>query len=422
MAKLNFAQVTILSGIVTLLRLVCGFFISKVVAVYTGPSGLAALGQLQNFVTFINGFIASQVSQGVNRYTAENRHDYSAAALFWRAALKLSIAASTVIIIIGVLLSEKLAIWLFHNERFYWLIILALLVIPLNVVNSLFLGVLNGLSDYKRYFIANVLAILSSLVSMSLLVYFYGLTGALISAALNNAIAGFWLVLLLYRQYWFSAKYWFGPTERKKLLEMRNYFFMGLIGAFTGPISLIIVRSILSNHLSITDAGYWQAVSKISEAYLAVLTTALTVYYFPKTAAAKLRSDYLSILKKGALVVIPMAVLMSLTIYFMRDFIIYLLFSKDFYRANVLFFYQNIGDVLRITSWLFATILLAKGYFKTNAILEIVFSALFPLLTYLLINSSGLIAASLAYMLNYGLYLIVVVFVYVAHLGKISNE
>lgn len=118
MAKLNFAQVTILSGIVTLLRLVCGFFISKVVAVYTGPSGLAALGQLQNFVTFINGFIASQVSQGVNRYTAENRHDYSAAALFWRAALKLSIAASTVIIIIGVLLSEKLAIWLFIMRGF----------------------------------------------------------------------------------------------------------------------------------------------------------------------------------------------------------------------------------------------------------------------------------------------------------------
>lgn len=69
---------------------------------------------------------------------------------------------------------------------------------------------------------------------------------------------------------------------------MRNYFFMGVVGAFTGPISLITVRYILTNQLSIEDAGYWQAVSKISEAYLAVLTTALTVYYFPKTASAKL--------------------------------------------------------------------------------------------------------------------------------------
>lgn len=422
MAKLNFAQVTILSGIVTFLRLICGLLVSKVVAVYTGPSGLAALGQLQNFVTFVNGFISSQVSQGVNRYTAEHKDDYESAALFWRAALKLSTAASAVIIITGILISTRLSIWLFDNKELYWLVILALLVVPLNVANSLFLGVLNGLSDYKRYFIANVLAIISSLVSMSILVYFYGLTGALISAALNNALAGFWLITLLFRQRWFRLSYWFGPTERKKLLEMRNYFFMGVVGAFTGPISLMAVRYILTNKLSIEDAGYWQAVSKISEAYLAVLTTALTVYYFPKTASAKTRSDYLSVLKKGCVVVVPMALIMSLSIYFLRDILIAILFSKDFHRANVLFLYQNIGDVLRITSWLFATILLAKGYFKTNALLEIVFSALFPLLTYQLISYFGLSAASFAYMLNYGVYLIIVIFIYIMHFRRIADE
>lgn len=119
---MNFAQVTILSGIVTFLRLICGLLVSKVVAVYTGPSGLAALGQLQNFVTFVNGFISSQVSQGVNRYTAENKDDYEAAAVFWRAALKLSAVASAVIITIGVLLSTKLSIWLLIIKIFIgWL-------------------------------------------------------------------------------------------------------------------------------------------------------------------------------------------------------------------------------------------------------------------------------------------------------------
>lgn len=116
-----------------------------------------------------------------------------------------------------------------------------------------------------------------------------------------------------------------------------------------------------------------------------------------------------------------MAIIMSVSIYFLRDVIIAILFSKDFHRANVLFFYQNIGDVLRITSWLFATILLAKGYFKTNAILEIAFSSLFPLLTYLFINYFGLASASLAYMLNYGVYLIVVIFIYTMHLRRISD-
>ncbi|EOM2351074.1 O-antigen flippase, partial [Escherichia coli] len=56
MEKLNFAKVTILSGVVTCFRLICGLLISKVVAIYTGPIGIANLGQLQNFVAFINGF------------------------------------------------------------------------------------------------------------------------------------------------------------------------------------------------------------------------------------------------------------------------------------------------------------------------------------------------------------------------------
>ncbi|EEY6497061.1 O-antigen flippase, partial [Escherichia coli] len=88
MEKLNFAKVTILSGVVTCFRLICGLLISKVVAIYTGPIGIANLGQLQNFVTFINGFISSQVSQGVNRYSAENQGDYENACFYWRASIK----------------------------------------------------------------------------------------------------------------------------------------------------------------------------------------------------------------------------------------------------------------------------------------------------------------------------------------------
>lgn len=70
---------------------------------------------------------------------------------------------------------------------------------------------------------------------------------------------------------------------------------MGVIGALTGPISMIVVRTILTNNFSLEDAGYWQAVNRISEAYLAVLTTALTVYYFPETAAARRYSEYITL-------------------------------------------------------------------------------------------------------------------------------
>lgn len=413
---MSFARVTILSGVITCFRLACGLIISKVVAIYTGPAGISNLGQLQNFVTFINGFISSQVSQGVNRYSAEHRDCYESAQPYWRAAIKLSTVACCFIMCLGILTSGQLAEYLFHTKEFYWLIILALMVLPLNIINSIFLGVLNGLGDYNRFFLANLFAIASSVISMTGLVYFLGLKGALIAAALNNAIAGFWLMVIILKRPWFKFKYWYGTAPRQQINEMSKYFAMGIVGALTGPISMIAVRTILTNDFSLEYSGYWQAVSKISEAYLAVLTTAMTVYYFPKTAAAKTFSDHLTILKTGARLVVPLSLAMAVTIFYLKDFIISFLFTKDFQHASVLFLYQNIGDFFRICSWLFATILLAKGYFAINATLEISFSILYPLLVKLLIINHGFEGVSLAYCSTYFIYLVATAIVYLWHI------
>lgn len=421
MATLNFAKITILSGVVTFFRLLAGLLISKVVAIYTGPSGMASLGQLQNMVTFINGFVSSQVSQGLNRYSSEYKDDYESAKYYWQAAIKLSLLACCFIISVGVILSADISQYLFHQKQYYWLVVVALCVLPLNIINNIFLGVLNGLGEHNRFFLANLLAIISGLISMTALVYFFGITGALISAALNNAVAGLCLIGIIFKRPWFKIRYWIGVASSQHTSEMRKYFYMGVIGALTGPISLIAVRTIISNDLTQDYAGYWQAVSKISEAYLAVLTTALTVYYFPKTAAAKTVDDYLSTLKSGATVVIPLAFLFACAIFLCKDIIIKILFTAEFYRARDLFLFQNIGDFFRISSWLFATILLAKGYFKINATLEILFSLLFPLATKFFITYYGLQGVSIAYFLTYFVYFNVTILIYIKHLKRVQN-
>lgn len=421
MAKLNFAKVTILSGILTLLRLLCGFAISKVVAIYTGPVGIAGLGQLQNLVTFINGFVSSQVSQGINRYSAENKSDYDNAKYYWRAALKLSIVACLLIVCLGSIFSDNISMLLFSTNAYYWIVILALVVVPLNVINNIFLGVLNGLGDHYRFFIANGCAIVFSAITMTMLVYLFGLKGALIAAALNNAIAGLWLVFVVMKCDWFKYCYWVGKTTSFHIGEMRNYFFMGIIGALTGPVSLILVRTILTKDFSAEYAGYWQSVFKLSEAYLAVLTTALTVYYFPKTAAAKTVNEHISVLKTGSLIVIPFACVFAGGIFLGKEHILRILFSGEFINAQKLFFFQNLGDVFRITSWLFATILLAKGYFKINAMLEITFSILFPLLTWIFIKYYSFKGVSIAYCITYFGYLVVSILTYIGHIKRLKK-
>jgi PST family polysaccharide transporter len=107
---------------------------------------------------------------------------------------------------------------------------------------------------------------------------------------------------------------------------------------------------------------------------------------------------------------------MALGIFYLKDFIISFLFTKDFQRAGVLFLYQNIGDFFRICSWLFATILLAKGYFVINATLEVSFALLYPLLVKLLISIYGFEGVTLAYCSTYFIYLIATAIIYLWHI------
>ena len=46
-------KTSLLSAISTLIRIISGFIITKVIAIYAGPSGVALVGQLQNFIMTI---------------------------------------------------------------------------------------------------------------------------------------------------------------------------------------------------------------------------------------------------------------------------------------------------------------------------------------------------------------------------------
>ncbi|ECZ0388180.1 O-antigen translocase, partial [Salmonella enterica] len=68
----SFLKVSFFSACLTLFKMLMGFVIAKVIAIYTGPSGMALLGQLQSFVTGVNGIVNAPVGNGIVKYTAEH--------------------------------------------------------------------------------------------------------------------------------------------------------------------------------------------------------------------------------------------------------------------------------------------------------------------------------------------------------------
>lgn len=400
-------KVTILSGLYTFLKMLAGFIIGKVIALYTGPSGMAMMGQIQSVVTVLNGLATAPAGNGLVRYTAENHEQgINACVPWWRACVRVSILIILIVIPIFMVFSQKISYYLFENAQYYWLIILACGLIPCSIVNTLVASVLNGQQRYREYITLGMLSVIASTVVMIILIVFYGLKGALIATACNNAIAGIVLYFCCRKEVWLRLTYWFGNVEKEKLAGITKYTLMALTTAIAMPLALLFVRNILITEQNWDQAGQWQAVWKISEVYLSVITVALSTYFLPRLAVIRdgvmMKKEVNSIL----IYIMSLAAVMALGIYIFRDVIITVLFTEEFRSARNLFLYQLIGDVIKVAGFTYAYPILAQGKMKIYISSEIIFSVSFVLLVQYFVKNQGIQGANIGYLINYSLYLL----------------
>lgn len=387
-----------------------GFVIAKAVAIYTGPGGLAMLGQVSSFVTAINGIVTAPVGNGVVKYTAEHQaRGLEACAPWWRASLKWMGGLLLVTMLVTIVLAQPVSQWLFQDARYAWLVVVAALVLPLSAMNTLFASVINGQQQYKRFITLGAVSVLLASALALGLIYWYRLPGALLAACVFGALSGCIMLAGSWGQPWFKRAYWFGPTGKNELDGIRSYLVMALASALCSAGSVLLTRKVLIDHAGLIDAGYWQAVYKISEVYLGVMTMALATYYFPRLSAAESSQKVFAEIVTMAKVIAPFAVTSAVIIYFARDLAISILFTEDFRPARDLFAVQLVGDVFKIVSWLLAYAMIARKATAWFLATETAFAISFPLLTWLLVDDFGILGANIAYLINYVLYLVFLV-------------
>ncbi|VXA79880.1 MULTISPECIES: O-antigen translocase [Aeromonas] len=411
-------KVTAMTGLLTLLKMAMGFVIAKVVAIYTGPTGMAMLGQVQSMVGAFNGVINAPVGSGVVRYTAEKKDQgFEACAPWWRAAVQWVVIISAITIPSGLLLAEHISSWLFQDTTLTWVVMATVCVLPLSAIGTLCNSIINGQQLYRRYVGLGMLsAVISGCVMLTMIVM-ANIQGALLAAAVQAALIGLVMLIANLRQPWFRLKYWWGATDLEARKSIGGYMLMAITSALTVPISLILVRTILIQQVGWEAAGHWQAVWKISEVYLGVITMALGTYYLPRLSSLVGVDAIVSEINKTALVILPIVAIMALGVYLLRDVAIWLLFTEDFKSARDLFAIQLCGDVIKITSWLYAYPMLSRGKTKIFVATEILFSLLFVILSYPLICYVGIKGATIAYLATYICYFI---FMY-SNLKRISR-
>ncbi|MGQ7194411.1 O-antigen translocase, partial [Escherichia sp. HC-TM1] len=253
--------VTMSTASLTFYKILSGFIVAKIVAIYTGPSGIALLGQLQSLITALNGVVVAPVGNGIVRYTSANAPgDYDSCSKWWQAAIILSLCLLFIVASMGILGRNYIASFLLKESSYQWVVILCCLVLPLSIVNTAFVSVINGEQKYKRFIGVGFASNTLSTISVLLLIYFYGLSGALVAVAINTSIAGGVVLLVSLREPWFKFKYWFGQVNKQHLKDIGGYVLMAITAAIATPLALMQLRLYLVNFAGWESAGQWQAV------------------------------------------------------------------------------------------------------------------------------------------------------------------
>ncbi|EJM1291040.1 O-antigen translocase, partial [Escherichia coli] len=398
-------SVTVFSGLLTLLRMGAGFLVAKIVAVYTGPSGMALLGQLQSIASSLSGVVNAPVSSGIVRYTAQYANEGDElCANWWRASIRWVLVILSFLIPTVCIFSTHLSYFLTGNVEYSYLLIIMVVLLPFTAMGTLLSSIVNGKKRFKKYIIIGMLSVCISTTIMVIFILLGHLKGALIAVSIQNGIIGGVVFLCCFKEKWLKKKYLFGSVRREYMQGIFNYMLMALTTALTLPITLIFVRNILIHYEGWDAAGQWQSVWKISETYLAVITIALGTYYLPKLATLRngqlLRKEIFSTLK----IILPISIIMAVIIFFMRDIIILFLFTEKFKEARELFFIQLCGDVIKIISWLMSYPMLARGDVKWYISSELLFAILFSLLSLFFVRTFGINGANYAYLISYSIY------------------
>ncbi|AKX50704.1 O-antigen translocase [Thiopseudomonas alkaliphila] len=417
-------KTSLLNAIAVVIKMATMLGLNKILAIYVGPAGYAAIGNFQNAVQMITTFGSGAINTGVVKYTAEYYDDEKKQRQVWRTAGTIAVLGSVITGIGVAVFSKQIAHWFLQDESYHTVFIWFSVTLIFFIFNTLLLAILNGKKEIHRYIIANIAGSLFSLAVTSILAIQFGLLGALTALVIFPSFAFVVTLCLCYKANWFKFSYLFGRLDKQVVLNLSKYTAMALTSAACVPVSHILVRSHLADTLGLEVAGYWEAMWRLSGAYLMLVTTTLSIYYLPRLSELKEPSSIKKEILQGYKIILPVAAFCGLIIYLLRDFIIGVLFTNDFSAMRDLFAWQMVGDTLKIGSWILAYLMLGKAMMKLFIASEIVFAAGFYGWTYFLTGMYGLEGVTIAHAINYAIYWVVMgvfIFKFLVGIEKPAN-
>ena len=407
-SKEDIVKVFSFTSLSTIVRMLTGFVSVKVVSMIIGPSGVAMVGQLNNFVTMGQNFASAGINNGVTKYIAEYKgqdvvKSYLSTSL--RMIIGCSLFFGLLIICFNGILSERIM----QDIEYRYLFIILGVALIFFALNNLLISVVNGYKQFKKYVIINIANSVLGLGYTLALVFWLGLKGALIGSVTFHSIMFFITIILVRKEPWLRRDFFNRPFEKQIAKKLLEFTAMTIVSVSLVPLGQMILRGYVMSEISTVDAGIWEGMNRLSNMYLSIITTSLAVYVLPRLSEITDKNDIIKELKKIYKIIMPVLFVGFVAIYFIKTPLIKILFTDEFLPMRSLFIWQLSGDFFKIFSWLLGYLLLAKSMTKAFIVTEVMYNGLFVLLAFVFMKFNGIVGITQAYLVNFVIYSIVLV-------------
>ena len=412
---------TSLNAGVIAFRLVISALVQRLLTEYVGPVGQYKIGQLRSLSLLLTSVTSLGTFNGVVKYIAEYRTDEIKLQRLFSTTFVFVIIGSSITAVTLLLFSLEISQYLFSSPDYAYLIKLTAVVVPFIAIQRVFNGVINGLSEYKKYAKIDVISYLLSIVLTLIFLFQYNLDGVLVALAITPVVQVLVMLFFFYkvlREYIQFRNLKLQAPMAKALLAFTA---MSFVSSILLPLVEIDIRSMLDEKISGRYAGIWTNMTFISQNYMVFSSSIFTLYVIPKFAgiytAENFKKEVISIYKT----LLPLFAAGMVLVYLFRNLIIELIYPGQIEMA-ALFKWQLMGDFIRLASLVLAHQFLAKKLVLNFIFTEILSLLLFYGFAYYLSGIYGVEGVVMAHFIRYVVYFFVVLFLVFRYFKKRAKK
>ena len=404
-------------------KIVAGLLTTKFIAVFIGAEGLALIGNLKNFLTAIQSFATVGLYKGIVKYIGEFKNDSLKLSKTISTSYYLGFLSTTFICFLCYSNAEVVNDFIFYAQNDYaYVVRIMALALSFYALNVFCFSIMNGFSKYKILLIINIIGQIMGLCVTLLLIYQNKIDGALISVVIApSLILLITLVGILNRRN-LSSSIKVSNIDFNWIKKFAPFILMALISGIALPLVFIAIRNYIIDSEGLKEAGFWEAMNRISSYYLMFVNSLMVLYFLPRfpeiDSKKEFRKEVFGFYKK----IMPIIGLGLLIIYFLRPFFVALFLIQEFDAVQELFGWQLLGDFVKVLSVVIAYQFIAKKMFLKYIITEVFLVVILYLTSIYFVDMYGVKGANIAHFVSYLLYFVMILLLFSSSLFGILQD